>query len=129
MQYLVKPFEHADLAERLRRVADALGVLGADGEADQAADRPRLRRRAAVAPRAPPRARLPKGLSPETADLVLAALREHARGVRVRAPATSSASPASPRAATSSTSSTPARPRCGCSYGTAGRPQRRYRTP
>ena len=36
MQYLVKPFEQADLADRLRQVAAALGVL-ADGETDQAA--------------------------------------------------------------------------------------------
>jgi response regulator of citrate/malate metabolism len=77
MQYLVKPFEYDDLADRLRRVADALASLplgGGDGEqhVDQAAID-----QAFGAGRAggdvPPV--LPKGLSPETAELVLAAAR------------------------------------------------------
>ena len=68
MQYLVKPFEHADLAERLHRVAAALGGLP-EGEADQAA----IDAAFGAAPRRTS-AQLPKGLSPETADLVLAAM-------------------------------------------------------
>ena len=73
MQYLVKPFEYDDLADRLRRVAAALASLPADdGEhhVDQAAiDQAFGAGRAAGEP-VPV---LPKGLSPETADLVLAA--------------------------------------------------------
>jgi response regulator of citrate/malate metabolism len=74
MQYLVKPFEYDDLADRLRRVAGALASLpaGDEGGVDQAtidqafgAGGRRLD--------APPA--LPKGLSPETAELVLEAAR------------------------------------------------------
>ncbi|MBC7633200.1 MAG: response regulator [Flavobacterium sp.] len=67
MQYLVKPFEYADLEGRLRRVREALTMLER-GDTDQASiDR---------AFGAPPSAALvlPKGLSPESADLVAAAL-------------------------------------------------------
>jgi len=74
LQYLVKPFEYDDLADRLRRVATALASLPADdGEhrVDQAAiDQAFGVGRAGVD--VPP---VPKGLSPETADLVLAAAR------------------------------------------------------
>ncbi|MEO9322163.1 response regulator [Nocardioides sp. C4-1] len=75
MQYLVKPFEQADLADRLRQVATALGVL-AEGETDQAAIDQAFGAGATAArtPSAP--TRLPKGLSPETADLIVAAVRE-----------------------------------------------------
>ena len=77
MQYLVKPFEYADLADRLRAVAASLTPspgrsdrTRADGRdqatIDQAFGTGRPRRLRA--------GRLPKGLSPETADLVLAAL-------------------------------------------------------
>lgn len=71
LQYLVKPFEQADLADRLHRVAGVLGVL-VDGDADQAA----IDQAFGTAPARPAAARLPKGLSAETADLVLAAVRE-----------------------------------------------------
>jgi response regulator of citrate/malate metabolism len=72
MQYLVNPFEYEDLAARQRTVGATIGAL-ASGEADQAAidaafGRPPTRMAAASTS-------LPKGLSPETADLVLAALR------------------------------------------------------
>jgi len=74
MQYLVKPFEYDDLADRLRQVAAALASLPTDGgeqHVDQAAiDQAFGARSAADVP-----AVLPKGLSPETADLVLAAAR------------------------------------------------------
>lgn len=65
MQYVVKPFEQQDLAERLHRVRGALRALG-DGETDQAAiDRAFGAARASSAAAA-----LPKGLSRETARLV-----------------------------------------------------------
>lgn len=75
LQYLVKPFEYDDLADRLRRVADVLASLPADaGEqhVDQAAIDQAFGagRAGGDVPAA-----LPKGLSPETADLVLAAAR------------------------------------------------------
>ncbi|WP_408898591.1 response regulator [Nocardioides sp. R1-1] len=76
LQYLVKPFEYDDLADRLRTVAATLASLpdpAADREAevDQATiDRAFGTGRAVVVPQG-----LPKGLSPETADLVLEAAR------------------------------------------------------
>lgn len=72
MQYLVKPFEQADLADRLRSVADALSLLEQD-EADQAAIDAAFGAGPATART---RVLLPKGLSNETADLVLTAVRE-----------------------------------------------------
>lgn len=73
MQYLVKPFEYDDLAARLRRVAEALGTL-ASGETDQEGIDQVFGSTPVGGPQlsATP---LPKGLSPETAELVLAALR------------------------------------------------------
>lgn len=77
MQYLVKPFEYDDLADRLRRVAATLATLPGTGggeheeEVDQATiDRAFGAGRPVVIPQG-----LPKGLSPETADLVLEAAR------------------------------------------------------
>lgn len=79
MQYLVKPFEYDDLADRLREVAAALASLpagsadGGDDHVDQAAiDQAFGARRT----RGETPVVLPKGLSPETADLVLAAARQ-----------------------------------------------------
>ena len=73
MQYLVKPFEYDDLADRLRRVAAALASLP-DDDGEQRVDQAAIdqafgagRAGGDVLPA------LPKGLSPETADLVLAA--------------------------------------------------------
>ncbi|WP_231123030.1 response regulator [Nocardioides sambongensis] len=77
-QYLVKPFDHADLADRLQRVGTVLASLaeaGADtdeAEVDQATID---RAFGGVGPPVVVPARLPKGLSPETAELVLAELR------------------------------------------------------
>lgn len=69
LQYLVKPFEYDDLADRLRRVAATLASLS--DEVDQATiDQVFGTGRPADVP-----AVLPKGLSPETADLVLEAAR------------------------------------------------------
>ena len=78
LQYLVKPFEYDDLADRLRQVAATLATLGGPAvgagqveEIDQATiDRAFGAGRPADLPAA-----LPKGLSPETADLVLEAAR------------------------------------------------------
>nr|WP_179730148.1 response regulator [Nocardioides kongjuensis] len=76
MQYLVKPFEYDDLADRLRRVAATLATLpGAVGHDEEEVDQATIDRafgagRQAVVPQG-----LPKGLSPETADLVLEAAR------------------------------------------------------
>jgi response regulator of citrate/malate metabolism len=78
LQYLVKPFEYDDLADRLRRVATTLTSLAGDAGAPQAdgVDQATIDQlfgtgRAVDVPSA-----LPKGLSGETADLVLAAARE-----------------------------------------------------
>ncbi|AIY19791.2 response regulator [Pimelobacter simplex] len=76
LQYLVKPFEYDDLADRLRTVAATLASLGG-AEVDQAA----IDRAFGAARAGGPGgagglpASLPKGLSAETADLVLAAAR------------------------------------------------------
>lgn len=77
MQYLVKPFEYADLADRLRRVADALASLPSRGPGEEAVDQATIDQVFGVGPGAGavPVA-LPKGLSPETAELVLAAARD-----------------------------------------------------
>lgn len=69
MQYLVKPFEFVDFAARMARVREALETLAA-GEPDQAEID-----RAFGAPPAPA-TMLPKGLSPESAQLVAEALAE-----------------------------------------------------
>lgn len=80
MQYLVKPFEYDDLADRLRSVADSIASLSTGAErglepatVDQATiDRVfGTERRGMAQPAA-----LPKGFSPETADLVLEALHD-----------------------------------------------------
>ena len=67
MQYLVKPFEFADFASRMQRVHEALTTLAA-GVPDQAT----IDRAFGGAPAAS--ASLPKGLSPESAQLVAEAL-------------------------------------------------------
>jgi response regulator of citrate/malate metabolism len=127
MQYLVKPFERDDLVDRLRRVAAAVGLL-ADGEPDQAA----IDRAFGVAPAGAARTpaadgvRLPKGLSPETADLVLAAM---------RSPEEVSASEAGDEVGLSRVTARrylehfveTGRAEVRLRYGTAGRPERRYR--
>lgn len=72
LQYLVKPFEYDDLADRLRRVAATLASLS--DEVDQATIDQAFGAPAAGRPADVPTG-LPKGLSPETADLVLEAAR------------------------------------------------------
>jgi response regulator of citrate/malate metabolism len=83
MQYLVKPFHAEDLARRLGQVREALTALSDADEVDQAAiDRAF---ESGAGGRADPRSAattggtrhgLPKGLSPQTADLVARALDE-----------------------------------------------------
>ena len=74
LQYLVKPFEYDDLAARLREVSRAVGLLEAEEEADQhTIDRAFGRTPSAGGATT---GSVPKGLSPETADLVLAVVTE-----------------------------------------------------
>ncbi|WP_370291592.1 response regulator [Nocardioides sp.] len=81
LQYLVKPFEYDDLAERLRQVAATLSSLRADGDRETDQDTIDRAFGAARGPQRPTATGggagtpLPKGLSPETAELVLAAIR------------------------------------------------------
>ncbi len=76
MQYLVKPFEYDDLADRLRRVATTLATLpGAGGHDEEEVDQATIDRAFGAARQAVVPQGLPKGLSPETADLVLEAAR------------------------------------------------------
>jgi response regulator of citrate/malate metabolism len=70
MQYLVKPFEYRDFAARMQRIRESLTTL-ADGSTDQAT----IDRAFGGPPSTP--ASLPKGLSPESAKLVADALAEH----------------------------------------------------
>lgn len=121
MQYLVKPFEQADLAERLRRVAAALGVLSDEGQADQATiDRAfgGAVGRTAAAP-------LPKGLSPETASLVLAAVRARDEISASEAGEVVGLSRVTARRYLEHFVETGAAG-VRLQYGTAGRPERRY---
>jgi response regulator of citrate/malate metabolism len=74
MQYLVKPFTADELARRLERVRQALATLDAD-EVDQAAI-DRAFEAGASGGAGGGRPVLPKGLSQQTADLVLGALHE-----------------------------------------------------
>lgn len=123
MQYVVKPFEQPDLAERLVRVRSALQALG-EGEADQdAIDR------AFGAGRGPSRATpLPKGLSRETALLVEALLDDDGEV---------SASDAAERLGLSRVTARrylehfvgTGEAQVRLRYGGAGRPERRYRRP
>ncbi|MCW2841968.1 MAG: two-component system response regulator [Aeromicrobium sp.] len=119
MQYLVKPFEYADFAARMQRVREALTTL-AEGSADQAT----IDRAFGGPPSGP--APLPKGLSQESARLVAAALAEHGElsatdcGVQVGLSRVSAR-----RYLEHFVDQGVATVRLN--YGTAGRPERRYR--
>lgn len=127
MHYLVKPFEQADLVDRLQRVAESLGVLGVlDAEVDQAAiDRAFEAGSAAARPVA---VRLPKGLSPETADLVLAAMGEREEISASEAGELVGLSRVTARRYLEHFVETGAAD-VRLQYGSAGRPERRYRLP
>ena len=122
MQYLVKPFEYADLAERLRRVAATLDTL-TGGEADQATIDEAFG--ASVVRRV---TTVPKGLSPETADLVLAAMRERAETSASEAGEALGLSRVTARRYLEHFVET-GQAEVRLQYGTAGRPERRYRLP
>lgn len=121
MQYLVKPFEYADFAARLHQAAAALGMLGT-GEADQQLiDQVFGTSPGVVAPDA-----LPKGLSPETAGLVLAALRTGEELSAAEAAEQVGLSRVSARRYLEHFVGTGAA-EVRLQYGSAGRPERRYR--
>lgn len=121
MQYLVKPFEYADFAARLRQVAAALGMLGT-GEADQQLiDQVFGTSPGVVAPDT-----LPKGLSPETAGLVLAALRSGEELSAAEAAEQVGLSRVSARRYLEHFVGAGAA-EVRLQYGSAGRPERRYR--
>ena len=133
VHYLIKPFGFEDLRDRLLRYAAGRRVLPAEQDADQSAvDQLFGGGRPDPAPSGPgtrtgPRASLPKGLSAETADLVAAALRS--------AEGDLSAAETAERVGISRVSARRylefftdgGRAEVRLRYGTAGRPERRYR--
>lgn len=118
-QYLVKPFEYPTLAERLRIVAQALSTLDADETPDQRAiDRAFGAGSGAAAP-------LPKGLSAETAEALLAALAGGAEVSAAEAADLVGLSRVSARRYLEHFATT-GRATVRLRYGAAGRPERRY---
>lgn len=123
MQYVVKPFEQPDLAERLHRVRSALAALG-EGDADQDA----IDRAFGAARSSSRTTPLPKGLSRETAQLVEALLDDSDEV---------SASDAADRLGLSRVTARrylehfvgTGQVQVRLRYGGAGRPERRYRRP
>jgi response regulator of citrate/malate metabolism len=121
--YVLKPFGFVDLRERLERYAAQRLLLHA-GEVRGQDDIDRVLARR---PGARPAAALPKGMSPETAQLVEGALRECGD--------TLSASEAAEQVGISRVSArrylehfvTTGRAEVSLRYGTTGRPERRYR--
>ncbi|GAA1870208.1 response regulator [Myceligenerans crystallogenes] len=126
--YLVKPFAPEDLAVRLEAFLRTRQALdGLDDDVDQTELQADID---AVFARPPqgtgPRAPLPKGLSPETADAVLAAL---AGGAELSATECADAVGVSRVSARRYLEhfATSGRAAVRLRYGTAGRPERRYR--
>ncbi|GAA1213141.1 response regulator [Prauserella alba] len=127
MQYLVKPFEYDDLAVRLQRVADAMAALPTDRQREEVAQAT-IDQAFGIghAPADRGAAALPKGLSQETADLVLTVARE--RGDISASEAAEAVGLARVTARRylehfAATGTAEIRPQ----YGTSGRPVRRYR--
>jgi response regulator of citrate/malate metabolism len=120
MQYLVKPFEYSDFAARMERVREALTTL-ADGAPDQAM----IDRAFGGPPSAP--AALPKGLSAESARLVAAALAENGELSATDCGELVGLSRVSARRYLEHFVDTGAA-HVRLQYGTAGRPERRYRS-
>ncbi|MFD6133746.1 response regulator [Isoptericola sp. NPDC056618] len=129
--YLVKPFASDDLTARLqefRRARAALAGLDDDGAAGSPADIQAdidavfARPPQASAPRDP----LPKGLSQETADAVLAALADGAELSATECADAVGVSRVSARRYLEHFATT-GRAAVRLNYGTAGRPERRYR--
>lgn len=128
LQYLVKPFEYADLADRLHRVAEALATLApgtdeAGDDVDQSTIDQVFGLRAAGSA-VPPE--LPKGLSPETAALVLAAARERGEISATETAEQVGLSRVTARRYLEHLVDTGAA-EVRLQYGGAGRPERRYR--
>ncbi|THV18726.1 response regulator [Nocardioides caeni] len=130
LQYLVKPFEYDDLADRLRRVATTLASLAGEPgtpqapEVDQATiDQAFGTGRAAAVP-----AMLPKGLSAETADLVLEAARSAGEISASEAAEVVGLSRVTARRYLEHFVDTGAA-EVRLQYGGTGRPERRYRVP
>ncbi|MFI2102760.1 response regulator [Isoptericola sp. NPDC019693] len=128
--YLVKPFASDDLTARLqefRRSRAALEGLDDDGAAGSPADiQADIDAVFARSPLAAPRAPLPKGLSPETADAVLAALADGAELSATECADAVGVSRVSARRYLEHFATT-GRAAVRLNYGTAGRPERRYR--
>lgn len=128
--YLVKPFASDDLTARLqefRRARAALEGLDDDGAAGSPADiQADIDAVFARAPQATPREPLPKGLSQETADAVLAALADGAELSATECADAVGVSRVSARRYLEHFATT-GRAAVRLNYGTAGRPERRYR--
>lgn len=130
-QYLIKPFESSELTDRLTAYRERLQELRGIGPADQEA----IDRAFAAGSTGPTtqRTTMPKGMSVQTADLVEGALREQAQGdpetVDLSATECAEATGVSRVSARryleyfAETGQAEVRLR----YGTAGRPERRYR--
>ncbi|MFC7877578.1 response regulator [Isoptericola sp. NPDC057391] len=128
--YLVKPFASEDLTARLqefRRSRAALEGLDDDGAAGSPADiQADIDAVFARTPQATPREPLPKGLSQETADAVLAALADGAELSATECADAVGVSRVSARRYLEHFATT-GRAAVRLNYGTAGRPERRYR--
>ncbi len=128
LQYLVKPFEYDDLADRLRRVAATLASLapGSGTAPVDQVDQATIDQLFGTGRPVDVPSSLPKGLSPETADLVLDAAR-HAGEI--------SASEAAERVGLSRVTARrylehfvdTGAAEVRLQYGGTGRPERRYR--
>lgn len=118
--YLVKPFAFEDLAARLEAFGQAYAALAGAGVPDQADID------AVFAPVGRAREELPKGLSPETADAVLAALRAGDEVGAAACAETVGISRVSARRYLEHFVATGAAT-VRLQYGGAGRPERRYR--
>lgn len=115
-QYLVKPFEQPDLASRLEAVRRSLDALV--GDADQATIDRAFGAGATTTV-------LPKGLSPETAEAVLAALRTEGELSASQAADTVGLSRVTARRYLEHFVAT-GEAGVRLQYGSAGRPERRY---
>ncbi|GAB3998653.1 response regulator [Nocardioides marmoraquaticus] len=129
MQYLVKPFEHADLVARLQQVATVIRSLREEADGEKGIDQSAIDQAFGTGPGELVTAtgkRLPKGLSGESGVLIEGLLRE-VDDV--------SAAEAGERLGMSRVSArrylehfvTTGRAEVRLRYGTAGRPERRYR--
>ena len=117
-QYLVKPFEYPDLVSRLEAVRRSLAALHADEDDVDQATIDRAFGSSATAPV------LPKGLSAETADKVLEALRSGEVSAAEAGEAVGLSRVSARRYLEHFVATGQAQVRLR--YGSAGRPERRY---